>query len=107
MMVGDICLMKDSNMYRGEWRLCKVAQVFPDDRGKVRNVQVMVKPKQGGTGPYVSTKPIYLNRHVNNLIVLVPVDEQDDQLGELQGPQQPIDDVQQVDDGQEEEVVRN
>ena len=70
-----------------------MAQLFPDDRGKVRNVQVMVKPKQGGAGPCVATKTIYLNRHVNNLIVLVPVDEQDDQLGELHGPQQ-------VEDGQ-------
>ena len=30
-MVGDICLLKNSNMYRGEWRLCEVAQVFPDE----------------------------------------------------------------------------
>ena len=87
-MVGDICLLKDSNVYRGEWRLCEVAQVFPDDDGKVRNVQVMIKPKQSGTGPYISTKPIYLSRHVNNLIVLVPADEREDQLGVLHGPQQ-------------------
>ena len=46
--VGDVCLLKDSNAYRGEWRLCEVATVSPDDRGKVRNVRVMVKPRQGG-----------------------------------------------------------
>ena len=58
MMMGDICLQKDSNVYRGEWRLCEVAKVFQDDGRKVRNVQVMVKPRQGGAYPYISTKLI-------------------------------------------------
>ena len=31
MMVWDISLLKDSNMYRGEWRLCESTQVFPGD----------------------------------------------------------------------------
>ena len=77
MEVGDICLLKDSNVFRGEWRLCEVTKAMKDERDKVRNVQVMVKPKQSGSGPYIGTKPIYLNRHVNNLIVLVPVGERD------------------------------
>ena len=71
LMAGDICL-KDSNVYRGEWRMCEVAKVFPDESGKVRNVEIMVKPKQSGAGPYISIKPVYLRRHVNNLIVIVP-----------------------------------
>ena len=36
---------------------------------------VVVKPKQSGNGPYIETKSIHLYRHVNNLIVLVPVNE--------------------------------
>ena len=75
MEVGDICLLKDPNVFRGEWRLCEVIKAMTDEKGKVRNVQVVVKPKQSGSGPYIVTKPIHLNRHVNNLIVLVPVDE--------------------------------
>ena len=75
--VGDICVLKDSNAFRGEWRLCKVTNVFPDERGKVRNVEVMVKPKQSGVGPYIVTKPIMLSRHVCNLMVIVPADEQE------------------------------
>ena len=73
---GDICVLKDANAYRGEWRMCKVTRVFPDNKGKVRNVEVMVKPRQGGSGPYTPSKPIYLTRHVCNLIVIVPVDEE-------------------------------
>ena len=95
-MQGDICLLKDSNMYRGEWRMCEVTKVLPDDSGKVRNVEVMVKPKQSGSGPYISTRPILLTRHVNNLIVLEPADEQAKVLGELHlGPQQGVAAVQQ------------
>ena len=73
--VGDVCLLKDATAFRGDWRLCKVTAVFPDGNGKVRNVEVMVKPKQSGVGPYIATKPIKMNKHVCNLVVIVPVDE--------------------------------
>ena len=76
LMVDDVCILKESNAFRGEWRLCKVSKVFPDRRGNVRNVQVMVKPKQGGSVQYVPSKAIYLDRHVSNLVVIVAADEQ-------------------------------
>ena len=72
-----MCLLKDSSTYRGEWRLCEGASVSPDDRGKVRNVQVMVKPRQGGSTNYVPVKPIYLNRHVSNLVLLIPAEDRE------------------------------
>ena len=75
--IGDVCVVKDSNALRGEWRLAKVTACYPDTKGKVRNVELMVKPKQGGKGAYVSTAPVYLKRHVNSLILLVPSDEND------------------------------
>ena len=77
--MGDICLMKDSNVYRGEWKLCEVTKTMKDDKDKVRNVEVAVKAKQSGSGPYIATKPIILNRHVNNIIVLVPANEREPQ----------------------------
>ena len=75
--MGDICLVKDSNVYRGEWRLCEVTKAMEDGRNKVRNIQIVVKPKQSGTGPYIATTPIFLNRHVSNIIVLVPANERE------------------------------
>ena len=75
--VGDVCILKDSNAFRGEWRICRVSDVFPDASGKVRNVAVIVKPRQGGSKDYVAMKPISLNRHVNNLVVLVPIEDQE------------------------------
>ena len=29
-IVGDVCLLKDSNALRGEWRLVKVSETYPD-----------------------------------------------------------------------------
>ena len=47
MKVGNVCLLKDINTYRGEWRMYEISSVSPDNCGKVRNVEVMVKPRQG------------------------------------------------------------
>ena len=67
--------MKDSNLLRGEWRLAKVTCCYPDNKGRVRNVELLVKPKQGSGPGYVASPPIYLKRHVNNLVLLVPSDD--------------------------------
>ena len=68
-------MLKDLNTHRGEQRICKVTNVFPDNKGKVHNVEVAVTPKQTGSGPYLATHKIKLNKHVCNLIVIVPVDK--------------------------------
>ena len=97
--------MEDSNAFRCERRLCEVSKIFPDDNGCVRNVQVKVKAIQGGSVKYVPTKPIYINRHVSNLLVLVPAGERQE-LGELQhGPK--ASDEQVGADGHDEEHDRN
>ena len=68
-------MIYDKTAMRGEWRMAKVTECYPDSHGKVRNVELMVKPKQSGTGDYVSTHPSYLRRHVSNIVVLVPVED--------------------------------
>ena len=58
---------------------------------------VVVKPKQSGNGPYIVTKSFHLYRHVNDLIVLVPVDEHFAQpQPEVQGVQGDGDRLEQV-----------
>ena len=42
--VGDVCVLRDSNALRGDWRLCRVKKVHPDDDKRVRNVSVIVPP---------------------------------------------------------------
>ena len=76
--IGDVCMLKDSNTHRGEWRICKVTNVFPDNRGKVSNVEVVVTPKQTGSGPYMDAKQIKLYKHVCNLIVIVLLEDSTD-----------------------------
>ena len=72
---NDVCVVKDSNLLRGEWRIARVSECYPDRYGRVRNVELMVKPRQGPNGEYISTPAIYIKRHVNNIIVLVPAEE--------------------------------
>ena len=47
-MIGDVCMVRDSNALRGEWKICRVKEVYPDQEGKLRNVLV-VKPPPGLT----------------------------------------------------------
>ncbi len=74
--VDDVCVLKDSNALRGEWRLCRVKKTLPDDDGRVRNVVVTVPPPslsllKGDQYPK-KLSMIDLDRHVRNLIVIVP-----------------------------------
>lgn len=74
--VGDICKLKDSNAIRGDWRICEVIKVYPDAQNVVRNVDVKVAAKVDGSSRYQFQTPCVLSRHVSNLIVILPVDEQ-------------------------------
>ena len=67
---------------RGKWRLCKVVKVHSSEGNVVRNVDIEVSARYGGTLPYKYQTPYTLNRHVSKLIVLVAVDEQvDEEVG--------------------------
>ena len=75
MNIGDVCVMKDSNAMRGEWRLCRVVQVYPDKEGVVRNVKVIAAPpgKTDGSSKYnKDIAMVELKRHVSNFIVIHP-----------------------------------
>ena len=74
--VGDICVLQDANAIRGEWRLTKVVDVYPDKSGIVRNVEVAVAPKFDGSKKYKPQAVFKVKRHVSKLIVLVPIDEE-------------------------------
>ena len=77
MNVGDICNLKDSNSLRGEWKICKVTKVYPDQNNVVRNVDVEVPGKYDGSRKYCYSPPSVLSRHVSNLVVLLPVEGDD------------------------------
>ena len=41
--VGDIVLVSDQNVIRGDYRLAKVSKTYPDKKGRVRHVRVSYK----------------------------------------------------------------
>ena len=74
--IRDVCLSKDSSTVQGEWRICQVLSVYPNENGLVRNFEVKVVPVQLSSADYKPFKPNHLKRHVSNLIVLVPAGDQ-------------------------------
>ena len=64
--------------------MTKVVEVFPDKSGTVRNVQVLVKPSQDGSSKYIPSKGYELKRHVSKLLLLVPVEDQEDVVNDVE-----------------------
>ena len=77
--VGDICLLQNQGKFtRAEWKMARVIEVYPDRHGTVRNVMVLVKPNQDGSAKYKPAQGYEIKRHVSKLLVLVPVEEQEE-----------------------------
>ena len=77
---GDVVVVQDSNVVRGEWRLALVTEVYPGSDGRVRRVLISYKNinptepvnKYRGVG-YTS-----LERPVHKLIVIIPSEDKED-----------------------------
>lgn len=68
MEVGDFVLIQDANMVRGNWKLGRVSQVYPDYEGKVRKVDVIYK--------HEDRTPTTVQRAVQRLVVLLPANQE-------------------------------
>ena len=64
--VGDVVLVKDSNVVRGEWKKALVSKSIKSKDGHVRRVILTYKSINGTT--------ISVERPIQNIIVLVPVE---------------------------------
>ena len=73
-------------------------EVFPDVKGNVRNVELKVMNKQDGLCRYKPSQSNYLKRHVNHLILLVLVDEEEEGLADDHLPEVSAQAVQEVHD---------
>ena len=62
---GDVVMIQDSNVVRGEWKIGIVVKILDSRDGRVRNV--LVKYKNG-------TTDVKVKRAVQRLIVIVPVE---------------------------------
>ena len=66
--IGDIVMVADQNALRGDYRLAVVSDVFPDEKGRVRQVQVSYRSPRSDIGR--------VKRDVRRLVLILPVEEQ-------------------------------
>ena len=74
--VGDVVLIQDSNL-RGNWKLGKVITTKPSKDGRVRRVEIVYKNTKPGehVKTYRGGGYVTVERPVQRIIVIVPVDE--------------------------------
>ena len=70
MAVNDVVIIKDNDLLRGEWKIGRVVKTFESKDGKVRKVDVMHRGNVDGK------QSLTIERPVQNLVVIVPVEEQ-------------------------------
>ena len=73
--VGDIVMVQDSNMIRGQWKLAQICEANPGKDGKVRDVQLRYKVLDSSSS-YRGCSDMKINRSVHRLVVVLPVEEQ-------------------------------
>ena len=73
--VGDVVLLKDSNVIRGNWRLGCVTKTFPDSDMLVRKIHVRCKVMSNDEK--TTDKMCEIERAVHSVIVIVAADEVD------------------------------
>ena len=76
--VGDVVLVVDSNPLSKHYKLARVHEVFPGADGKVRRVALTYKTYkvQGKPMEYAGAHDTIVNRSVQRLALLVPVEDQ-------------------------------
>lgn len=75
---GDICVIKyDNQVRKADYRLCRVNQTYPDEKGLVRTVDVEMRPRDSRDKslPYVPKTLKVLKTGVNRLVMITPVEE--------------------------------
>ena len=55
--------------------MSRVTETYPDKNGVVRNVEIKVAPRCEGSSKYKPQVLYKLKRHVSKLIVIIPVEE--------------------------------
>jgi hypothetical protein len=76
LVVGDVVIVADSDVFRGSYRLARVIQVFPGADGMVRRARIAYKNYKVGENvcEYSGVPDTVVERSVQKLALLVPVD---------------------------------
>lgn len=71
---GDVVLVQDSDLIRGNWKLAQVEKAKPGKDGKVRDV--VLRYKISNPGSNCEGKNKLVTRSAHRLVLLLPVEEQ-------------------------------
>ena len=79
--VGDVCLILESDTFKGDYRLGLVKKVVPGPDGKVRRVSLSYKNFKVGEAlhEYKGAPDTVVERAAQRLVLLVPVEEAEEQ----------------------------
>ena len=77
--VGDLVIVENSNLCRGQWTIGEVSKIHPSSDDRVRNVDVRYKnlPPNEDPKQYKGVKDSIITRSVQRLVVICPVEEKD------------------------------
>ena len=70
--VGDIVLVKNINVIRGQWKFAQVVTAAPGSGGKVRNVSLRYKSGQPGV-KYHGQRDSFIDRSVHDIVAILPL----------------------------------
>ena len=75
---GDICMIKyERKVGKGDYRLCRVAEVHPDKKGLVRTVTVAFRPisSKEKSLPYLPKDLTKMKVGINRLVLICPAED--------------------------------
>lgn len=69
--INDVVIVRDDAVPRNEWKLAKVTQVYPDDDGCVRKLQLMISDSALDEQGKRLTKPVFLEMPIHKTVTLL------------------------------------
>nr|XP_054606831.1 uncharacterized protein LOC129166991 [Nothobranchius furzeri] len=75
MKVNDIVLLQNEQAPRNEWKLARIAEVYPGLDEKVRKVRLLVGDTTFNGKGKPTTKTVFLDRPVHKLVTLIEANE--------------------------------
>ena len=77
--INDIVISKEDSGCRNQWPLARVSEVYPSEDGQVRKCKILMSDKSLDNQGRRQSKPVYLQRPVHKLVLLLAVEDQEEQ----------------------------
>ena len=81
-MIGDIIMLRFSNQLKNQYKMGRIIDIHPDERGLVRSVTVKYRKKSSREKTeIISSKNITIERiGIQRIVIILPLEEQDNIL---------------------------